>query len=358
MLQACLQGLCKLSAGSWPISPGLPSWAIDCLGLFCLCSRYVLSHDLDQSKFVSSVAHDDRLGSRAERKGNETMTPDIIFEMPSHQPNETRYIMSIAESCRSSRIGFAILLNGKNWSENSVVIRNNFVAEYRHLKITDPCISLAEARSLACALAEKHFQPKYHILSDDDFVFNNGWEDFILEAIQDMEHFSKVSNRQCYLGMGGAFGSYGHGRATFIGPQPWFPTGRGIIYTLAAAWDEMEHLPGSLDEQYLCSVLFHKGHVALRKMMSPIQHHSKHKLGYGIYSKSIVEQYNSVMVRRIWNDPKWVMKPTLTSKAVLTDGRYYAHCPKNAMKEQAKLKAELSQIPEIKQRYLTPGAQR
>jgi hypothetical protein len=64
------------------------------------------------------------------------------------------------------------------------------------------------------------------------------------------------------------------------------------------------------------------------------------------------------MVRRIWNDPKWVMKPTLTSKAVLTDGRYYAHCPRNALKEQTKLKAELSQIPEIKQRYLTPGPQR
>jgi hypothetical protein len=67
-----------------------------------------------------------------------------------------------------------------------------------------------------------------------------------------------------------------------------------------------------------------------------------------------VDRYNSEIVRKIWNDPNWVLKPTFTSKEKLMDGRYYAHCPKTALKEMALLKDELSKIPGVKEKYLTP----
>jgi len=277
---------------------------------------------------------------------------DIVFEMPSHIYTAYHYVQQIAANCKSDRIGFVMALNGDTLNDRYNKATGNFIARYRTLTITKPCISLAEARSNANELATGYFDPKYRIMADHNFIFKGEWEQFILEAIQDMEHFSAITNRPCYMGMGGAFGSYGHKNKPFLGPQPIFPTGRGIIYTMGDAYKKMKKLPSSLDEQYLCSILFRNGHVPLRKMMSPIYHRMVVTDG-GIHDKSLVDKYNSAIVREIWNDPKWVLKPTFTSKERLTDGRYYAHCPKTAIKEMARLKNELAKIPGVIERYLT-----
>lgn len=178
-------------------------------------------------------------------------------------------------------------------------------------------------------------------MADHNFKFGDGWIDFVLEAVADMEVFNIVSGRFSYLGMMGAFGSSAHGRQTFIGPQPIFPMGRGIIYTVNP-WNDMEMLPSSLEEQYMTSILFKKyNQVPLRKFMSPISHKMNLNDGHGIHDLDLIDKYNSEKVRQIWNDYGWHLRPRYDRSIHdnKVDG-YSANCPKNAMKEAKKLKDE------------------
>jgi hypothetical protein len=109
-------------------------------------------------------------------------------------------------------------------------------------------------------------------------------------------------------------------------------------------WDYMEKLPCAGEEQYMTSILFMNGHVPLRKMMSPIHH----TMNTNRELESInAENYNPQIIREIWNDPNWMFKPKYSSTAKPPYGKYYAHCPRNAIKAMAKLKAHLSKFDGI-----------
>lgn len=268
----------------------------------------------------------------------------IVFEMPSHIKSNHDYIKRIAKICKyPDRIGFAIALNGNQYKDNC--IDGNFVAEYRTIQITEPCISMVEIRGLANEVATKYFNPKYRIMADHNFTFNPGWEDYILEAVNDMERFTAETNKFCYLSMGGTLGAYRHDKRTFISPQGMYPCGRGIIYTDGNVYNRMQKLPSSLEEQYLCSTLFFAGHIPLRKMMSPIYHVMK-RGDTGIHDLHLVDIYNGVIVREMWNDPQWMVQPVFSRKDQPPPGRYYAHSPKNARKAMIKIKAEYQHVIE------------
>ena len=269
----------------------------------------------------------------------------IVFEMPSHSTKQIDYINTVAHSCNSGLINFAISSNGGATRVN--LREGNFAIEYTENQIKEPWVSMVELRANANKVATKYFNSEFRIMGDHNFVFKDGWEDYILEAVDDMRRFSKITGRTCYMGMGGAFGSYGHGRKPFLGPQPIFPCGRGIIYYNKGVWDMMEKLPCAAEEQYMTSVLFHLGYVPLRKMMSPIHHtmNTNRDTLDGIDA----DGYNPEIIRQIWNDPYWMFKPKYSSTEKPPDGKYYAHCPKNAIKAMIQLKMELSKIPGVEE---------
>jgi hypothetical protein len=271
----------------------------------------------------------------------------VVFEVPSHQTHQIDYINTVAHSCKNKDlIGFAIGANG--CAPKTTIVENNFAMEYHELTIQYPMISMAEARSYANEVATKYFNPKYRILADHNFIYKGNWEEYILEAVNEMERFTKITNRQCFMGMGGVLGSYGHGRKAFLGVQPIFSTSKGIIYSMANVYDKMLKYPSSLDEQYLCTILFFEGHVPLKKMLSPIIHRRLHD-NEDIHNPKVLEdKYNTIVLRELWGDDNWVLQPKTTTKELkLIDGRYYGHVPKTATKAMAKLKKELSMIPGI-----------
>jgi hypothetical protein len=273
----------------------------------------------------------------------------IVFEMPCHRGHLLAHIATVARQTKSDQIAFAVATNGNEMRnrEDYNIITRNFVSEYKENQITKPWVSMVELRANANEVANKYFkEPGFRIMGDHNFVFKDGWEDYILEAVEDMARFSNLVKRPCYMGMGGAFGSYGHGRKPFLGPQPIFPCGRGIIYTMPYVWEFMEKLPCAAEEQYLTSILFKRGHVPLRKMMSPINH----TMNTNPELKDIdADGYNPEIIRQIWNDPNWMFKPKYSSTEKPPPGRYYAHCPRNALKAMARLKDELLRIPGVEE---------
>jgi hypothetical protein len=274
----------------------------------------------------------------------------IVFEIPCHRMDKLAFLCGTARQCKSPLIKFAIATNGREMDRSDCHIQTeNLVAEYIPNIITEPWVSMVELRANANKVATKYFNSECRIMADHNFVFRDGWEDFIIEAVNDMHKFSYLIKRPCYMGMGGTLGSYGHGRRAFMGPQPLFPCGRGIIYTMPYVWEFMQKLPCAAEEQYLCSVLFKRGHVPLRKMMSPI-HHTMNT-NRGILNKINADIYNPEIIRQIWKDPSWMFKPSYSSREKPPYGRYYAHCPKNAMKEWSFLKTELLRFPRVYEEF-------
>jgi hypothetical protein len=277
----------------------------------------------------------------------------VVFIVPSHREENINYIHEVSTNCKSKEIGWAIGMNGPNLSSNYDFMWNNLVMEYKELTIHDPMISMAEARANADQTATTFFNPKYRILADHNFKYVRNWEEYILEAIDEMDKFTEITGRQCFMGMGGVLGSYGHGRKAFLGVQPIFSTSKGIIYSMANAYDKMLKLPSSLDEQYLCTILFMEGHVPLKKMMSPIIHTRIHD-NEDIHNPEILaNKFNTLVLREIWHDQNWVLQPKTTSKPPdLPDGRYYGHVPRTGLKAMAKLKTELSKIPGVYENFI------
>jgi hypothetical protein len=273
----------------------------------------------------------------------------IVFEMPCHRGHLLAHIVTVARNTKSDKIAFAVATNGKEMHgrEDYNILTHNFASEYIPNEITDPWVSMVELRANANKVATKYFDYQYRIMGDHNFIFKDGWEDYILEAVDDMKRFSNLVKRPCYMGMGGAFGSYGHGRKAFIGPQPIFPCGRGIIYNMPFVWEFMERLPCAGEEQYMTSILFKRGHVPLRKMMSPI-HHTMNT-NRSVLDNINTDVYNPELIRQIWNDPNWMFTPKYSNTRSPPPGRYFAHCPRNAMKEMAKLKAFLLTLPGVEE---------
>jgi hypothetical protein len=277
----------------------------------------------------------------------------VVFEVPSHREENVNYIHEVSTSCKSPDIGWAIATNGSMLSSNFDYVDRNIIMKYKEVQVRDPLISMAEARSYAHDLATLYFSPDYRILADHNFVYKPGWEDYILEACDDLDRFTKMTFRKCFMGMGGMLGSYGHGRRAFLGVQPIFSTSKGIMYDRPGVYDKMLKLPGSLDEQYLCTVLFMEGYVPLKKMLSPIIHNRIHD-GEKLHDPTFMEDnFTTLVVRELWNDHNWVLQPKTTTKELtLTGGKYYGHVPRTGLKAMAKLKNELWQIPGIYEEFI------
>jgi hypothetical protein len=276
----------------------------------------------------------------------------VVFEIPSHKINHIDYINTIAYSCKNKDlIGFAIAANGG--TPKMKIIDDNFALEYKELTIHEPMISMAEARANANWIATEYFNPQYRILADHNFVYKGDWEEYILDAVREMDRFTELTGRPCFMGMGGMLGSYGHNKKAFLGVQPIFSTSKGIIYSMANVYDKMLKLPSSLDEQYLCTILFMEGHVPLKKMQSPIVHTRIHD-AEDIHNPKILEdKFNTTVLRELWNDYNWVLQPKTTTKDLtLPDGKYYGHVPRTGLKAMAKLKNELWQIPGVYEEFI------
>src|SRR5271170_66103 len=106
----------------------------------------------------------------------------IVFEVPSHKEANLNYIHEVSTNCKSKDIGWAIGMNGNQLSTNYNFVGLNIVMEYWELTISEPMISMAEARSFANKTATTFFDnPKFRILADHNFKYVRHWEEYILE---------------------------------------------------------------------------------------------------------------------------------------------------------------------------------
>lgn len=256
----------------------------------------------------------------------------IVFEIPSHSYAQSYYIHSVANETKSEDIGFVIASNGPEFEDDFKVKESNFVISKFKRTINDPCVSMVELRSKANEVATEFFpESKFRIMADHNFEFCDGWEEFVLEAVNDMERFTQITDYDCYLSMSGHFGSVAKGRKTHISRQPIFPMNRGIIYsTKFNPWSQMTKLPGSLEEAYMTSILFLKGQMPLKKFLSPIKHSMNvNDNGKGLYDRDLWMENNGRMIQELWNDPYWINRPKYTDKTKPEMPYYYANYPKS-----------------------------
>lgn len=283
----------------------------------------------------------------------------VVFELPSNRAKEVKYICHIADNMftKYPTIGFAISANGKEFSPDFKIVKYNIVVEYKKAEITNPCISLVELRENANKLATNYFNPEFRVMFDSDIEFKDGWEKYMLEAVDDMERFKKITKKDCYMVMGGALGAYGHNKKAFISSRAIFSICRGFIYSMKDPFQKMRKLPGGSDEHYFCSILFKEGHVPLRKMKSPIYHHSHGGELFhdnirdedGNLVGAIANKYNNQMIREMWNDPYWMLQLEFKPKNKYSNGKYFAYEPKIVVKMAQELKNNLSKIKGIQE---------
>lgn len=265
----------------------------------------------------------------------------VVFEIPCYNSPAVEYLIHIAEHCISKEIGFVLFLSGYRFEKFRPYEKANLTVKYGEVKVTQPEVSMCELRASANKLNSEKFDAKFRIIASPHFTFHRHWESFVINACLDMEKFTRVSDYECYLGMGTAIGSSGYKDAPFISPLPIFKSHTGIIYSKADIFDNMTFLPSGLEEHYICSMLYNSGAIPLRKMTSPIFVNENNM----VYNINVIEANNAQIVRSMWKDPMWHYQPVSNYKVTLDDGRYFAPLPRNAANEMRIRRKQLQLDP-------------